>query len=167
MLRSTAKAGDDVWLCGEAGFAAMGLSQWMAGIHESAFITHFVDVKPMLAHGVELRRIGVRCCIDISDGLFQDANHIAESSGVHIHIHAEALPGWLDLEQAAGEEQALQYAFCGGEDYALLFTAQAGMRSALERLAHRIGVCEKGSGVRARLNGQAVHIDAGGFDHFR
>lgn len=165
MRRDRAVAGDTLWLAGRVGFSALGLQQWLAGDRQGMFVSRFETVEPLLQIGMRLREAGVRCCIDISDGLLQDAGHIATASGVAIAIDAEALPDWEHLCEAVGEQAALRAAAAGGEDYALLFSAPATMTFPAE-IAVAIGSCQAGSGVTFRRYGRPVTIDGGGFDHF-
>jgi len=165
MRRNAACAGQDVWLCGEAGLAAHGLRQWQQGEREGKHVSCFRDVRPLLNEGTRLRELGVTCCIDVSDGLFADAGHVAAASGVALHISLEKVRGFSVLLQEVDEQEAIRLALSGGEDYSLLFTALAEKRESLP-FAHRIGECRKGSGVHVTLHGQKVTVISKGYDHF-
>lgn len=65
-----------------------------------------------------------------------------------------------------GEARATTLALAGGEDYALLFTAPARLREALDGLACRIGECGDGEGIGAYLAGRPVPVPDHGYDHF-
>jgi thiamine-monophosphate kinase len=166
MCRGAAETGDDVWLAGRVGFSAMGLERWLAGDRDPDLAAAFARVEPLLAIGMDIRELGVRCCIDISDGLAQDAGHVAAASGVQLHLDLEACEGWPELLTMCGEERAIALALAGGEDYALLFTAPAGLRKSLTGLAQRIGDCRAGRGVVVSLAGKPVALPAHGYDHF-
>ncbi len=166
MQRDAAGSGDHIWLAGRVGWHALGLQQWLAGRYDGEFVPCFEVITPLLQTGIKLRQAGVACCIDISDGLLQDAGHIAAASGVGMDIEITALPDWELLCQAAGEASALALAAHGGEDYALLFTAPDELPVA-EGLAVRIGRCRSGEGVSLLLNGKKIEIEKAGFDHFR
>lgn len=168
MRRSGAEPGDAVWLVGKVGFHALGLRQWLGGRKNGYFVHYLDEIKPKLEAGQRLRELGVRCCIDVSDGLLQDASHLADDSRVAIEIDLARLPGWDILTRKAGHELALNAAACGGEDYALLFTAPADMRF-LEGFAVCIGRCSEGRGVRLREGDRPVALEqlgGGGYDHF-
>ncbi|MCF7821196.1 MAG: thiamine-phosphate kinase [Mariprofundaceae bacterium] len=165
MCRNQAKEGDGVWIIGRAGFSSLGLKQWMAGMEEGYFKRYFEEVKPKLEQGVRLRELGVRCCIDVSDGLLQDASHVALASNVGMTLELSNLPGWDLLCHKVGEESAVRAAVSGGEDYALLFTAHEGM-GWLHSFATQIGVCRSGSSVDIQLNGTALEALPSGYDHF-
>jgi thiamine-monophosphate kinase len=165
MRRDGACDGDRLWLAGRVGFHALGLKQWMAGEKGGEFVTCFQRIEPLLGIGMQLRQEGVRCCIDVSDGLIQDAGHVADASELAIDIDIEAIPDWAMLCDRVGEDAAMKLAAAGGEDYALLFTVPGAMHFP-ESLAVPIGRCQRGRGVSMRLHGEAVQPGKGGFDHF-
>ena len=88
--------------------------------------------------------------IDVSDGLSQDARHLARRSGCRIVIELERVP------LAPGAELG-DLGF--GEDYELL-AAVEDPDGFIE-----IGRCEQGSGVVLLLRGEQVALD--GWEHFR
>ena len=166
MRRDTARIGDDVWLCGRLGFSALGLRCWQESERLEAAIKAFRYVNPLLSEGVDLRKAGVSCCIDVSDGLLADAGHLAEASCVGMEIELSRIPSYVELAQQLDSEAASSLVLAGGEDYALVCTAPTSLRDALSAIAVRIGHCEAGSGVRALLDGAEVHPPQRGFDHF-
>lgn len=166
MRRNAASPGDDLWLCGAAGHAALGLRQWQSGHRDGVFVERFAEVKPLLAEGKSLREKGVRCCIDVSDGLLQDAGHIARASGLAMRIDVEALPGWQELLDVAGPDDAKTCAMTGGEDYALLFTAPHNLRPILKPVGKRFGICKEGTGVQAAYHGRLLRMPIKGYAHF-
>ncbi len=168
MRRSEANEKDAVWIVGKAGFHALGLQQWMGGKKKGYFVNYLQEIKPKLEAGVRLRELGVRCCIDISDGLLQDAGHIADASRLAMDIDLSLLPGWDILCRKAGEKHALRAVAHGGEDYALLLTAPDAMRF-LDGFAVKIGHCAIGSGVSLRVGKRSIgvaELGGKGYDHF-
>lgn len=166
MQRGAARDGDDIWLCGQTGFAALGLQQWQQGMRDGEAVQAFCEVHPLLAEGKAMRQAGVRCCIDVSDGLLADAGHLATASGVGMEIELSLVPSFARLVELTDREDAAQLVLSGGEDYALVCTAPEGLRDALSSLAVRIGQCSAGGGVRVLLNGRKVRPVKRGFDHF-
>jgi len=166
MRRDAARAGQDVWLCGNAGFSAHGLQQWMQGKHEGNHVPFFREVHPLLDEGIRLRELGVSCCIDVSDGLFADAGHVADASGVELYLWLEKIDGFVALLHTMGEQEAMRFVLGGGEDYSLFFIAPAEQREALETFACRIGESREGSGVCVTLNGRNINVDNKGYNHF-
>lgn len=166
MRRNAARAGQDVWLCGDAGLAAHGLRQWQQGKCEGKHVPCFRDVRPLLNEGTRLRELGVTCCIDVSDGLLADASHVADASGVAFHLCMEKVDSFQALIREMDEQEAMRLVLGGGEDYSLLFTASVKQRESLQTFACRIGECREGSGVHVTLDGRNVHIAHMGYNHF-
>lgn len=181
LLRSGARPGDRVWVSGVLGDARLGLAllERRSGaearrLRRSPRLAHAaIDRQrrpvPRLALGAAL--VGVAsACVDLSDGLAQDAGHLAAASRVAVHLDAGALPISRALEAAYPNARVRgRVAASGGEDYELLFTAPAGRETALQRLSRRLGLAltpigdvRQGRGVHLRGTGTApLH----GFDH--
>ncbi len=156
LRRNGARAGDDVWVSGTLGDAALGLQVFKGGWappSEDA-MAYLVDryriPRPRLELGQALRGLA-HACQDVSDGLVQDLGHIAGHSGVAIVVEAAAVPR---SEAAEGAPNALRLALGGGDDYELVFTASKASRFRVHALARdldlpltRIGRVERGEGV--------------------
>ena len=169
MRRDQAKADDAVWLCGRLGFHAPGLQQWFDsgfnGKGDGDFIPYFEKLTPQLQAGIALRQAGVSCCIDVSDGLLQDAGHICAASNIGMQLEVNLVPDWSFLCDKLGEKAALQSVARGGEDYVLLFTAPMNMDFPAD-IALRIGQCRAEPGLSLLLNGEPTNIGSRGYDHF-
>ena len=127
MRRSAARVGDALYVIGALGGAAAELERMLKGgrpLPRARSPQRFP--APRLAVGVALRELGVRCAIDLSDGLSSDLGHVVRASGVRAVVEAEALPLHALLRGRPGEG-ALRLALDGGEDYELLFTAPPGL----------------------------------------
>ncbi len=170
LLRSGARVGDELWLCGELGLAAAGLRLLQAGTRRGTStaarraLSAFRRPSAQLAAGLDLAR-GAHAAIDISDGLAGDALHLAQASGVELTIDLAALAAILSpalhfLAPRLGVS-ALELALYGGEDYALL---AAGPKRARPRSARVIGAVDKGSGVWL-LGGGRRRRAGRGFEH--
>ncbi|MDX8393128.1 MAG: thiamine-phosphate kinase [Mariprofundales bacterium] len=173
MRRDTANIGDDIWLCGRVGFASLGLYCWQKNQREHPAISSFCNVYPLIDIGQKLRCAGVRCCIDISDGLIQDAGHIAQASAVGLDIFLDKLPDWkLLLQYCCGDqERAAKHALTGGDDYALLCTASPTIRHSIPANAILIGQCVARHGLKiieptmtSLLN--SITNNTSGYQHF-
>lgn len=143
MRRDAAKVGDLVLVTGPLGQSALGLARQRG----AAWKRHKAPVA-RVSEGQALRKLGVRCAMDLSDGLSLDAARLAEASGVGIELDD------VPVATGATEEMALH----GGEDYELLFTARPKLRTG----GIAIGRVVRGSGVWWRGRG----LEAQGWDHF-
>jgi thiamine-monophosphate kinase len=137
--RAGARPGDHLVVTGPLGAAAV------------AFREHRFARPPLrLDEGRRLAQYAT-AMIDISDGLAQDAGHIAGRSGVQCVIELERVP----LAEGASTDD-LGF----GEDFELLAAVPRGMGRDYE-----IGRCRPGEGVELRLTGRLVELS--GWDHFR
>ncbi len=69
---------------------------------------------------VVLKRHGVRCAMDLSDGLAADLPKLAKASGVAVQLEADQVPV-ADALRSEFRGEAMRLALSGGEDYELLF----------------------------------------------
>ena len=143
LRRSGARPGNRVWVSGTLGDARLGFgllqrpggpeARRLRGAPRLArtAIDRQRRPVPRLALGAAL--VGVAsACIDLSDGLAQDAGHVAAASGVALHLDAGLLPVSRALAAAHPDGRArARVAASGGEDYELLFTAPASRELAL------------------------------------
>ena len=128
LRRDRAVPGDVLMLTGAVGASAAGLALLLEGDAarlaqpeaRPLLAAHHRPV-PMLAAGLKLGELGVRCAIDVSDGVASETWHLARAGGVAINLDADSLP--LDAAAVAilGEAAARRLAVSGGEDYQLLF----------------------------------------------
>ena len=178
LLRSGARAGDELWVSGTLGDARAALECWRGtlGVGAEAFETlrrAMECPEPRVALGQRLRGIA-SSAIDVSDGLLGDLGHVLRRSGVGARLQLDALPRSAVL---AGLPPALQQACLlhGGDDYELLFTAAPAQRDAVQAAAHAAGVpvthigrIEPGAAlVVVDAGGQPLQVAASGFDHFK
>jgi thiamine-monophosphate kinase len=173
--RSGARVGDDVWVSGTLGDAAGALVQWRAGAVVQPTLRARLDrPTPRLALGARL--VGVaHACVDVSDGLLADLQHVCAASGVGSEIELAALPASNEL-MAAFEEQRRRQAIqaTGGDDYELCFTAPLSARTLIETFAvetatpvTRLGRIVAGNATRAlRADGSEWIAPNAGFVHF-
>lgn len=179
ITRAGARPGDDLWISGAPGRAALGLAQLrgeatLAGADRADCLAALHRPQPRVALGLALRGLA-SSLLDVSDGLLGDLAHILEQSAVGAVISAGALP-LAPLEAACGDA-ALAFRACtaGGDDYELLFTAPVARRAEVGALAerlhlplHRIGsITPAEQGLRLRdHDGQLRPLAANGYDHF-
>jgi thiamine-monophosphate kinase len=164
LLRSGARPGDDVYVSGALGDAALALAAMagrvrLVGDALAAAQTRLEAPVPRVALGLALRGVAT-AAIDLSDGLIGDLGHILERSAAGATLELAAIPRSPALARLAGGDDralALECLLAGGDDYELCFTAP---RAAAERVAAiagstavplaRIGVITAGSGLVVR-----------------
>ena len=174
VMRSGAKPGDEIYVSGKLGGAALGLELLQKGkrltdsieTEKSALLAQ-LRPEPRLDLASQLvKNQLVTAMIDISDGLSSDLGHICKESQVGAIIDSALLP----LFDGATTDQALN----GGEDYELLFTVPAERADQTKELATlfpnltitKIGVIT--SNLTKWLitqNGQ-IPLESCGYDHF-
>jgi thiamine-monophosphate kinase len=180
LRRDGAKAGDEVWLSGCTGDAALALAHQQRHIRlTDAALAHCLarldTPVPCIALGMALRGIA-SSAIDVSDGLVADLGHIAERSGVALELRYAQLPRSRALKACADERLAQQCLLAGGDDYELAFTASPDARARVEAVAAGLGltltrVGGVGAGGPASVSvydagGKVMKIESRGFDHF-
>lgn len=178
LRRDGAKAGDNIWVSGTLGDAALGLAilQGRVGATDRSREVATARLErptPRIELGLELRGIA-SAAIDISDGLIADLGHICERSGLGANIRCVDVPLSKALREIedAGFRQSL--ALAGGDDYELCFcappVAQANIRELAERLdlpLTCVGEMRAGTGVVVLdAAGRMISMPAAGFDHF-
>ncbi|WP_426358460.1 thiamine-phosphate kinase [Pseudocolwellia sp. HL-MZ19] len=175
--RSTAKAGDWLYVTGELGDAALALQnvQGKVGLAESVKGQVFEQLdypKPRVLAGQALRDYATSA-IDISDGLLADLAHICKASEVGAKVILENVPISAAMLETLGREKAIELAVSGGDDYELLFSVsednKVGMETALSNLGipHTcIGQLNRQETITTVLDGEKVILNGQGFEHF-
>jgi thiamine-monophosphate kinase len=119
MTRSSARAGDLVAVTGTLGDSAAGLGLIKDDDEASPYLRQRHEKpEPRLESARKALDAGIRCAIDISDGLVQDLGHVARASNVAIRLEAGRIPLSAELTQLL-PGRALGLALTGGEDYEL------------------------------------------------
>jgi thiamine-monophosphate kinase len=154
LLRSAAKPGDYIYVTGSLGYSALGFRSKEG----PAWKRHKLPI-PRIEAGLELRKLGVRCAMDTSDGLSLDLARLCKESNVSADLVSMSLP----LARHATLEEGLH----GGEDYELLFTAPERMK--VPKKVGGVSVTVIGrmrpqSAVLITLDGNPLPQQ--GFDHF-
>ncbi len=174
--RSGARAGDQLFVTGELGGAALGLQllQRPRSIARGAgAVSRWRHPIARLRAGLELARARVATAmIDVSDGLLIDLERLCVASSSGAVVHAAALPLAAALK-VLPPRRARRFALTGGEDYELLFTVRRRKVAALDalrdalgcRVTH-VGEITREAGVRILGDGD---VDPGGrgHQHFR
>ncbi len=179
LRRDGAQVGDDLWISGRPGLAALGLAhlQGRTQLPEAVVGRCLAALQrplPRVELGLALRsRQLAHAAIDVSDGLLADLAHILERSGVAAELHEAQLPA---LPKGVDPTLARDCQLSGGDDYELIFSAAPAKRHALAELAAqldqplwRIGQVVEGVAGTLQLlddNRAPLPIERKGYDHF-
>ena len=168
LSRGGARPGDDLWVSGELGGAALGLVH--PELPEAAKRLH--EPEPRVALGLKLRGLA-SAAIDVSDGLTGDLGHILERSGVGARVRYDAIPKSRAFGTLGDRKLESDCVLSGGDDYELLFTAPQERRAAIDALPgeigvplSRIGTIEPAGGLQVLDREGKVMRFKGSFDHF-
>ncbi len=206
LRRSSAQPGDSIAVTGPLGGSAAGLRLLKQGarpeargvggtrshelggepkgpaptgtIRASRLVEAHLRPRPRVAAGLALVEAGVRCSIDISDGLLADLEHICERSSVGAEIDLPRIPIHPDAVAEFGAE-AESLALNGGEDYELIAVGSGARVAAASNLLARqgqspltvigtiIASADQRGMVRIRnAKGQVMKVDGVGYQHF-
>lgn len=175
MYRAGARPGDDIWVSGELGGAALVLAHPELGVEFPLLAHRLHRPEPRVELGERLRGLA-HAAIDVSDGLAGDIGHILERSQVGAVVEYAKVPrpaafaGFRSLEADC--------VLAGGDDYELVFTAAQQQRREIEALSReleipltRIGAIQVDAAAgAARLQvldaGGKPIAHRGGYDHF-
>lgn len=169
LFRAGARTGDDIWVSGELGGAALALAH--PEIAAAAARLH--RPEPRVELGERLRGLA-NAAIDVSDGLTGDLGHILERSQVGAMVHYAEVPRAQAFARLGDAELERDCVLSGGDDYELLFTAAPARRRDLEELATELGLPLTRIGSVQAGEPRLVVLDAEGqpmryrqgFDHF-
>ena len=177
MLRSTARAGDQVAVTGYVGSSGGGLKLMLEGLEAPGQAADRLREAhrrpwPAVAEGRLLSEAGVLTAMDVSDGLADDLSKLCLASGVAARIFADRVPIHPALREIFPDD-CLDLALNGGEDYLLLFTAPEDvMRRVIPALpdgAAALGeICdgEPGQITLVAADGTETTMGRAGWDHF-
>ena len=138
LRRDGARSGDDIYVSGTLGGAALGLEVLKGRLSPPMSASDFLIRRyrlpePRIGLGEALRGVA-HAAIDISDGLLADLGHVLEVSQKGAEVHTDRIP----LSQAATPHRgALEAALAGGDDYELLFTADPEQRPAIQEIGRQ------------------------------
>ena len=183
LRRDAAQVGDDLWVSGTLGDAALALQilqgQGPTGLASAERVRLLEQTRaaleqpqPRVELGRALRGIA-HAALDLSDGLLQDLSHILNASGVGAEVWADSLP----VSEALGSLAPAVQRRCtlgGGDVYELCFTAPLSARPKIFALQQSLGLLLSPIGQIVERRGLRVLDAAGrplselpsGFNHF-
>ena len=181
LRRDGAKLGDDIWVSGTLGDAALALAilqkryaidkkwpedelqKWAPCLHRP---------QPRAALGLALSGTATSC-IDVSDGLLADLGHILTASNLGAKIHLEQLPASLYNLNHLNDVTIQRCVLAGGDDYELCFTAPPCKRETINALGKQLNLqitCIASTridiGLQAVYKNTEIKFLKQGFDHF-
>ena len=182
LLRRGAKVGNDLFVSGTLGDAALGLKilqkEGLVG-RPRGLIEKHLSPSPRIELGQALARHRLATAmIDVSDGLLIDTTHLLEESGVGARIWEDRIPlsrsyrKWIHPYS----KDFYQVALTGGEDYELLFTASPEKKKKISTLvlSSKIPITwigeilpQKEGFHITRRDGKEYSPGRLGFEHFR
>jgi thiamine-monophosphate kinase len=181
LLRSGAKAGDDIYVSGTLGDARLALEVFRGRLSVPQEVFEQARLRmerptPRVALGQALRGVA-SAAADISDGLLGDLQHILKASGVGADIDTPRVASTLAAQSHFNLPLAtqLQLSLAGGDDYELVFTAPESKRADIAALSvslqtplTRIGQINASQQLRLLdAQGHVVVNDFQSFDHFK
>ncbi|MFM9916103.1 MAG: thiamine-phosphate kinase [Rhizobacter sp.] len=184
LLRSGARAGDDLYVSGALGDARLALEVFRGSLSLDGRDLDAVRMamelpQPRVGLGLALRGVA-SSAIDVSDGLLGDLGHILQRSGVDAVVDVDAVPRSAVMHRQPLGLQRL-CTLSGGDDYELLFSASpehaarvaaaatsAGVAvSRIGRIVPRPGSATGPSAELFDADGRSVAHAHASFDHFR
>jgi len=182
LKRSGAKVGDEIWVSGTLGDAALALAHlqgqlMLDGSEFERCAKSLHTPQPRVALGLALRGIA-NSCIDVSDGLLADLGHILEHSKVGATLQLSDIPRTKFVGAACDRESVNEtvtnMALSGGDDYELCFTAPAEKHSELMQLSKKLAlplscigrITDHTGLIVLGIEGEILDIKKTGYDHF-
>jgi thiamine-monophosphate kinase len=182
LFRRGARVGDDLFVSGTLGDAALGLrilqqKGKVKGAEE--LIKKHLSPFPRLELGQDIaKHHWATAMIDVSDGLLIDTSHLLQESGVGVRVWEDQIPlsrlyrKWIH----SFSKDPFRFALSGGEDYELLFTAPPERRERISSIARSLSIpitrigeilpIKEGLHI-IKKNGRDDSPSRLGFEHFR
>jgi thiamine-monophosphate kinase len=179
LRRDGAKLGDDVWVSGQLGGAALGLrhllgTEALTESERADCLARLHTPTPRVALGRALLGVA-NGAIDVSDGLLADLGHILERSGaVGAKLELHSLPVSEAVSSRLPMASTMSCLLAGGDDYELCFTASPTQRDKVLAAAESVGVAvarigriDDVPGLRVLdSDGRSLDLEVKGYDHF-
>lgn len=175
--RAAGQPGDVLMVAGRVGRSGVGLSRWLADPRDPSSVAetddpclwHHLRPRPPLWAGPFAAGLGVRCGLDLSDGLATDLPRLAVASRLLLEVDLAALPDDPALDVSPIERART------GEDYGLCVLAPPETVAALSArgfvpigraLARTNEVGSAGAAVLWRLGAEPIDPPTPAFGHF-
>lgn len=174
LTRGGARPGDSIFVSGQIGSAGLALAQLRTAPTDGdpVLLRRLHRPVPRIAVGLALRGVAT-ACIDISDGLAADLNHVLAASGCGALLEWDALPMHAAVQQYIADTGDWQLPLRAGDDYELCFTVPPAAAQQINRLSNytgvaltRIGTIEPRPALRIRKEQQEIPLSTLGYRHF-
>jgi thiamine-monophosphate kinase len=176
ILRSTAQPGDLIYVSGKVGTAAYALALLQAQTNPKILeqvLPALNRPTPRVELGLALRGIAT-AMMDLSDGLSKDLTRILRASHYGAVVDLQACPIENILRDNLSLEQAYHYAFTGGDDYELCFTASPDDKEKIADISRQLNLPLTEIGRITHMPGitllnadeNCAKLKKSGYDHF-
>lgn len=181
LRRDGAKVGDEIWVSGTLGAAALGLAQLqhqldantLSDSEKQTCIDALQAPQPRTNLGLALRGIA-NSAIDVSDGLLADLGHLLECSKLGADVDWAQIPHVI-TSKALDTDMLQKISLAGGDDYELCFTAPANKHNEILAIGEKLHLKLSTIGVitkEKKLNvldksHHLIDIKSTGYDHFK
>ena len=136
--RDGAKIGDCLYVSGLLGLSKIGLDNYNSNLKKFQDAkTKYLLPQPRVDLGISLENIA-NSMIDISDGLIQDATHLAKSSKLTVELDLSKIP--LPNIKQLDNSLILNSALYGGDDYELLFSCNISHENLVKKISKKMNL---------------------------
>ena len=136
--RDGAKIGDCLYVSGLLGLSKIGLDNYNSNLKKFQDAkTKYLLPQPRVNLGISLENIA-NSMIDISDGLIQDATHLAKSSKLTVELDLSKIP--LPIIKQLDKSIILNSALYGGDDYELLFSCNISNENLVKKISKKMNL---------------------------
>jgi len=167
ILRSGAKTFDDIYVTGNIGDAHIGLRLLKKRIFFNKNKKHFVKGYTTPELPIKFSKFLYKfsnSSIDISDGIFQDLNHLLDYSKKGASINIEKIPLSKQLKQLIQSKKLnLINVISNGDDYQILFTSKKNNRNKIFKYSKiskvkisRIGLITRDKKLKTNNYGKVI-----------
>ena len=148
--RDGAKIGDCLYVSGILGLSKIGLDNYNSNFKELQEAKRkYLLPQPRVDLGISLKNIA-NSMIDISDGLVQDATHLAKNSKLTVELNLSKIP--LPNINKIDKKLILDSALYGGDDYELLFSCDPFYENSLVKLSSKMNLKLTKIGIFKKFN---------------
>ena len=155
VLRNGAKLNDDIYITNTVGDAFLGLyiiKKNKKILNHKYFVNSFYLPNIPYKFGKKMC-LFANAAIDISDGLFQDINHLMEKSKFAYDLDLNKIPISVNLTKYIKKNNKKKKSFVSnGDDYQILFTAKKNKSNLIKRIAKKTNTLITKIGVIKKQN---------------